>query len=281
MQVRQRKFFVRLSLLAPLLISSFFSTLAAKADEAGYVLTQRSKSFGDSYLYVSPSGLKMTNPTSGTGFIVQGATGNIIFYNDKTRTYYAMSFEQGKRKFELQKRKPMHWKPGGSRSIAGLRAKEFTVTSSSKGDMIAGDYWGALDIKAPAHVSELLSAKFGTPADSNLIPLQFSYVDPNGQAVTSLETYRQQATNVPSNYYTAPQGYKLAKNEVDVMMTDENKQIMNDIANDLGNTNSNTAASHIPAGGVTLPNGKTVSKDDVSKLVDSIRQAKQRQAAGQ
>jgi hypothetical protein len=278
MQVRQRKFFVRLSFLAPLLIS-FFAATQAKADEAGWVLTQRSKEFGDSYLYVSPSGLKMTNPTAGTGFIVDGQSGNMVFFNDKTRTYYAMSFEEGRRKFQSHQRKPMHWKPGGSRSIAGLRAKEFTVTSSTKGEMIAGDYWGAMDIKAPPHVAELLSAKFGTPADSNLVPLQFSYVDANGQAVTALETYRQQGTNVPSNYYRAPQGYKLAKSEVDVMMTDEHRQIMNDIANDLGNTSSNSATSHIPAGGITLPNGKTVSKDDVSRLVDSLRQSKEKQGA--
>jgi hypothetical protein len=278
MQVRQRKFFVRLSFLAPLLISAFFASLDAKADEAGWVLTQRSKQFGDSYLYVSPTGLKMSNPTAGTGFIVDGQSGNMIFFNDKTRLYYAMSFEEGRRKFQTKERKPVHWKPGGTREIAGLRAKEFTVTSSAKGEMIAGDYWGAVDIKAPPHVAELLSAKFGTPTESQLIPLAFTYVDASGQSIKALETYRQQATNIPSNYYQAPNGYRLAKSEVDVMMTDEHRQIMNDIANDLGNTNSTSATSHIPAGGVTLPNGKTVSKDDVSRLVDAVRQAKQRQA---
>jgi hypothetical protein len=250
--------------------------LKAQADEQGWVLTQRSSSLGDQYVYISPSGVKIQNAQQGVGTIVKAPSWDVLFFNDKTKSYYLMSYGQWKTKLAGNKSKIPHaaWSQGRSASIAGLRATQYVMKNSgaSKGpnEWVSAEYWVANDIKVNPKLSELLSTAYGTP-DNSCVPLRLTYKTAAGKAGTSLDTYREQATSIPTSYFNGPNGYQLAKSEVDVMMTNEHRQIMDDIAKDLGNTDTSRAAQHIPAQGMTLPNGKTYSREQIGRFVDALK----------
>jgi hypothetical protein len=250
--------------------------LKAQADEQGWVLTQRSSTLGDQYVYISPSGVKIQNAQQGVGTIVKAPSWDVLFFNDKTKMYFPMGYQQWKAKLAGNKNKipRASWTPGRTGSIAGLRASQYVMknTGGTKGpnDWVSAEYWVANDIKVNARLSELLSTAYGTP-DNSCVPLRLTYKTASGRAGVSLDTYREQATSIPSSYFNGPSNYQLAKSEVDVMMSKEQGQIMNDIANDLGKTDTNRAASHIPSQGMTLPNGKTYSREQIGRFVDALK----------
>jgi hypothetical protein len=274
-----------LVLLQACLLVGQASYSIARADEQGWVLTQRSKSLGDQYVYISPSGVKVQNAQQGVGTVVRAPNWDVLFFNDKSRLYFSMSYQQWKTKLAANKAKipPANWVTGRSGSIAGLKATQYVMKNAARprgpNDWVSAEYWVANDIKVNPRLSELLSTAYGTP-DNSCVPLRLSYRTAAGKTGMSLDTYREQATSIPTSYYNGPNGYQLAKSEVDVMMTNENRQIMNDIANDLGSTETNRAGNHIPAGGLKLPNGKTVSKDQITKFVDELK-ARQHSGSGQ
>lgn len=60
---------------------------AARADEQGWVLTQKSQNLGDQYVYISASGLKCVNPKAGFAMVTRAPDWNIVMFNDKTRVF--------------------------------------------------------------------------------------------------------------------------------------------------------------------------------------------------
>jgi hypothetical protein len=250
--------------------------LKAQADEQGWVLTQRSSTLGDQYVYISPSGVKIQNAQQGVGTIVRAPSWDVLFFNDKTRVYFPMSYQAWKGKLASKGGKFPHagWAQGRTGSIMGLRATQYnmknTGTPRSANEWVSAEYWVANDIKVNPKLSELLSTAYGTP-DNPCVPLRLTYKTASGKSGTSLDTYREQATSIPTSYFNGPTGYQLAKSEVEVMMTHEQGQIMNDIAKDLGNTDASRAANHIPTQGIKLPNGKTYSREQVSRYVDAFK----------
>jgi hypothetical protein len=77
-----------------------------------------------------------------------------------------------------------------------------------------------------------------------------------GAKKTLLDTYRTQQAPIPVSYFVCPTGYALAKSDAEVMMNDEQKQMFNDMAKDLGPDTPPTAASgagQAAAGGAASP----------------------------
>jgi hypothetical protein len=254
----------------------FGSATSASADEQGWVLTQRSIKFGDQYVYIGSNGIKVLNPIKGVGLVTTGPSWNVVFFNNKQRTYYAMSFDKWKARSGSTRAPRLNWSHPTPSSVKGLRANQYeyrlgVADAETRSKMKEATYWAATDIHVPARLSELLATTYGTP-DNQSIPLRFTYIDPQGRPETLLDTYQEQKTNIPASFFDTPQGYTAARSEADVLLDDQQRQIMNDIAKDLGDTgNASTAASHIPPQGVQLPNGRTVSKDDVNKFIDSLK----------
>jgi hypothetical protein len=275
-----------------------FSPVPALASQAGWVLTQRSKDYGDQYVYLSSSGVKCVNPRQGFGLVTKAPSWDVSFYNDKTKLYYSLTFSSWKRKLQAR-RKPLanlSWHKSQPGRIAGLRATKFTMTNpgSQQGSTgvkwLSADCWVADDIKVPPQLAEMLATTYGLPSTRS-VPLRVTYKDINGRSETILDTYQQQSAPVPDSYLTAPQGYRLAKSEMEVMMTDENKQLVDDIARDLGKEPPSYAPNessvkpsplagpggsiNIPSNGVTLPNGQSISKDEINKYIDAYKQYRQ------
>ena len=246
--------------LSALMLMVLAAVVPASADDKGWVLTQKSATLGDQYVYISSNGLKCYNPRAGFALVTHAPDWNITLYNEKTHVYYNTTLE--KWKGELQGRglnrdiQSAKWNKGTAGSISGLRATEYVMSGGntlhaphSKGharNISDATYWVSDDITVPPALSSLLSTAYGVPATQN-VPLRLTCTD-GGAKKTLLETYRTQQTPIPVSYFVCPSGYSPVKSDAEVMMNDEQKQIFNDMAKDLG-PDSGSAPAEAPAAG--------------------------------
>ncbi len=262
--------------------------LPARADESGWVLTQRSSALGDQYVYLTASGIKIINPRQGIGFIIKAPNWDVLcFFNDQTRSYYPLSYAQWKAKLASKKESlsQIQWTRGKTSTIAGLRATQYQMKKSAgapargPNDWLTAEYWVANEIKVSPKLADLLSTVYGTP-DNMSVPLKLIYKTVDGRNGAILDTYRQQITSIPASYFSSPTGYQLAKSEVAVMVTNEHRQLLEDLAKDLGRGDttslkkSKLSIDSVPAQGLTLPNGTTVSKEQINGFIDAFKQSR-------
>ncbi len=252
---------------------------SATAAEQGWVLTQRSRQLGDQYVYLSGDGLKCINPKQGIGLVTQAPNWHIEIFNNRTRLYYTLTFDAWKRKLTASANLPANitWNKAGTANIAGLRSTHYVMrrneSTGAGAKWLAADYWVADEIRVPPQLANMLSTVYGLPT-MQFVPLRLAYTDPGGNVETILDTYQQQSTALPASYFVVPSNCVLAKNEMEVMVSNENRHLINDIAHDLEKDPSAQAlnTNSIPTSGVTLPNGRTVSKQDISKYLNAFKQ---------
>jgi hypothetical protein len=267
--------------LATLLVITLLLQLPTPtiAAEQGWVLTQRSRQLGDQYVYLSGDGLKCINPKQGIGLVTQAPNWHIEVFNNRTRLYYSLTLDAWKKKLTARANLPANiaWNKAEAANIAGLRATHYVMRrngSTGQGTKwLAADYWVADDIRVPPQLANMLSTVYGLPT-MQFVPLRLAYTDPNGNVETILDTYQQQSTALPASYFVVPSNCTPAKNEMEVMVSNENRHLINDIAHDLEKDPSAQGlnSNSIPANGVTLPNGRTVSKQDISKYLNAFKQ---------
>lgn len=281
--------------LASIVCSVFLGTLTASASFAdpGWVLTQRSTKMGDQYVYISDQGMKISNPKVGFNLVTRAPNWDITMFNDKTRCFYETTADHYRAQISGRGSndadfKNSTWAKSGETNIGGLKATEYrmggkTVHAKNKQGAvvvksIAGaQYWVAADINIPPKLTELLAAAYGLPAQtSSCVPLRLKYSESNGDH-TVLDTYRVDKTPIPIAYFERPANYKLVQSDAEVMMNDDQKQIMNDMAKSLETdpqgAQLGAKLQKVRSGGATP--GQTFTKDDVSKLLDIFGKKKQ------
>jgi hypothetical protein len=265
------------------------SAIAAFA-EPGYVLTQRSTKMGDQYLYVSSEGIKITNPKAGFNLVSQAPNWDITLFNDKTHCFYQTTADRYRQ--QLLGRtgdsdfKNSSWSKMGDTYMLNMKATEFrmgtkTVRQKTKSGQIVNktitgaQYWVAADIQLPPKLTELLAAAYGLPAQqSQCVPLRLKYTD-GAKTSTVLDTYRVDKAPIPIAYFATPQGYKPVTSDAEVMMNDEQKQIMSDMAKDLGSDSQGSQLKNkIDAVRSGTADPKSFTKDDVNKLMDIFNKKK-------
>lgn len=226
-----------LTLIGPLSQPAF-------ADERGWVLTQRSTNFGDAYIYISPSGMKMVSPKLGCNIVTCAPGWSVAFYNDKTRQFYSTTYEKwtndltAKMASKGQSLSDLPWTRGSVGGVSGLKAIQYSIRNarlSPRGgarrqQVSAADCWVADEIQVPSQVSAMISKAYGLP-NTRSFPLRISLVT-NGNPQTVLDTYRAQSCAIPNTYFGVPAGYARASSEAEVMMDDEIKQMFNDLVSD-------------------------------------------------
>lgn len=228
-----------------------FCAAPALADEKGWVLTQRSAQFGDQYVYISPSGLKLVSPAKGINIVTSAPDWNVALYNDKNKSFYSTSFNKWMQDLDRklagrgQDMSDRKWTKSGSTKVAGQNATQYVTNGSPRMAKSASirhaDCWISEDIAVPAHIAQMLAKVYGLP-DTRTFPLKVSYVSNNGSLSSMLDTLSTQSCPFPPHYFGLPQGYKRAESEADVMIDDETRQILNDLAGDQP-TRQNSSAS--------------------------------------
>lgn len=229
--------------LAAFAIVALVSAAPARADDSGWVLTQRSANFGDQYVYVSPQGLKLVSPKQQVNIVTCAPSWNVCFYNDRTHSFYATTFQQwmaeldhklAGRGSDMSERK---WNKSSDSNIAGVKATEYVMNggyltpSTKKSSIRHANCWISEQITIPPQVSQMLAKVYGLP-DTRTFPLKVSYVNTSGALNNMLDTYRAQACPIPTSYFGVPSNYKRCASEAEVMMDDETKQIFNDMMSD-------------------------------------------------
>ena len=280
-----------------LLVSIVTSPVARATGDPGWVLTQKSVQFGDQYLYVTQSGMKVYNPRAGFAFVTHAPDWTCTLYNEKTRCFFQTTVDGWKA--EMQARgmstdaRSKNWIPGAKTTIAGLSASSFKMQGNTlhggrtKGAFYSSaDYWVADNIKVPTELSALMSTMYGVPP-TQCIPLRLTAVE-RGSARTMLDTYRMQQTSIPISYFVPPPGLTPVKSEAEVMMNGEQKQILNDMVRDLDDpsTRAPAPASSSPyiasptQSGAGGPAGQTINvgglnldKAKVQKIFDALKNA--------
>jgi len=181
-----------------------------------------------------------------------------------------------------------NWTPGAKTTIAGLTASSYKMQGNVlHGGRAKGTYYSSADYSSPikleflTKLSSMMSTMYGVPP-TQCVPLRFTAVE-RGTPKTMLDTYRMQQTSIPISYFVPPPGLTPVKSEAEVMMNDEQKQIINDMARDLDDPSTKTAAASSspytasPTGG---PSGQTINvgglnldKAKVQKLFDALKNA--------
>jgi hypothetical protein len=223
---------------------------AAMADERGWVLTQRSDKIGDQYVYVAPTGVKLVNPKIGYNIILCAPDWNVCMFNDKTKTFYSASYDAWMKEVSKavggkgNELKSGHWAKGSIGSVAGLKATTYTMQGGgAQKHLRTATCWVANEIIVPSQITELLAQTYGLP-DNKAYPLKLNCVDNSGKLNVMLDTYNSQVCQIPSSYFYLPNGYTRVASKEEVMVDDETKQILRDLANDSpGMSNQNSQAS--------------------------------------
>lgn len=277
------------------------ASVPALANDAGWVLTQKSANFGDQYLYISPSGMKCYNPRAGTAMVTKAPDWNVTLYNEKTRVYYQTTPDKWRQEIEAHGfRTDMAssaWARGAKSNICGLNATEYRMTGANtlhsgkkKSTNISGaTYWCSDDIKVPPQLSQLLATVYGLPTTQS-VPLRLTCVE-KGANRTILETYRSQAAAIPVSYFEPPTGLTPVKSDAEVMMNDEQKQIINDMARELDDVNarpSSSQSTYSPSGAPTATtsgaaaSGETINvgglnlnKEKLQKFIEALKKKPQ------
>jgi hypothetical protein len=295
-----------------MLMACFAASLpAALADEQGWVLTQRSDMVGDQYVYVAPSGVKLVNPKIGYNVILCAPDWNVCLYNDKTKLFYSVSYTQWIQ--EIRKQMGHHtsdlksgnWVKGAPTTICGMKASTYTMQGSPQRHLRNASCCVSSDIVVPRQITELLAESYGLP-DNKAFPLKVNSVSTSGKLTVQLDTYNSQACAIPASYFYMPQGYTRVNSKEEVMVDDDTKQILRDLANDSPGSSASAAAprqqqtfqqqtyqqpvasqySQPPAqqtqqpqqaaapatpGVIQLPNGQTLDREKMKKIIEAIK----------
>ncbi len=311
----------RISRISALCLSAaallgIFSSAPVNADDKGWVLTQKSATFGDQYVYISPNGMKVYKPQAQFAIVTHAPDWDITLYNDKTRVYYNTTLEKWRSELEAHRAdremENAKWTKVAYGNILGLRAAQYVMNGGGTLHVRHGrnrpehsirdaTYWVSEDITVPSALASLLSAAYGMPATQN-VPLRMTCTD-GGAKRTMLDTYRSQQTPIPISYFECPIGYALAKTEAEVWLNDEEKQMANDLARDLSpdtapsttasgqatapaSSAASTSSSATTAGTATAPGaasntinvgGLNLDKAKVQKFLENLRKQQQQQ----
>jgi len=234
------------------LVSAFsLTTGAALADEQGWVLTQRSDKIGDQYVYVAPSGVKLVNPKVGYNIVLCAPDWNVCIFNDKSKTYYSASYAQwmqevdkamGTKNTEL---KGGHWTRSAPSTICGLRSTSYIMQANGRRGVRNATCWVSNDIQVPPQITEMLAKTYGLP-DNKAYPLKLNTVDNAGHLAVQLDTYNSQTCAIPASYFYLPNGYTRVASKEEVMIDDDTKAILRDLASDSPGMSGNSTPAARP-----------------------------------
>ena len=143
-----------------------------------------------------------------------------------------MASAGGKRAQDMQSAR---WIKGKSGNISGLKATQYVMAGAGSGKLSAvkrASCWVSDEIEVPPPIADALNRAYGLP-NTKYFPLKVTYVTSRGQVKVALDTYRSATSNIPTAYFSAPSGYKLASSQAEIVMDDETRQILRDMAGDL------------------------------------------------
>lgn len=242
---------------------------------------------GDQYIYVCKSGFKWVSPKAGANIVTSAPQWTVTMFNDKTKQYFVTTFAKwksqmvqagGRRAKQMQ---AARWKKSGSGTISGLKATKYVMAGNPKGGSgkLSGvkraSCWVSDDIEVPGPIADMLSQAYGMPR-TKYYPLRVTYLTNRGQVKTALDTYRSSVCTIPPAYFGSPSGYQLASSQAEILMDDDTRQLLKDMAGELDGAPSKPTQKKAVAKKkqkqTATPKPKPGSTaDQLTKLLDSLK----------
>ncbi|MDR3612616.1 MAG: hypothetical protein P4L53_03565 [Candidatus Obscuribacterales bacterium] len=214
--------------------------LPALSIDGDYVLTQRSKKMGDQYSYLTPAGIRLTNPRSGTSIVSKAPRWDIELFNDKTHLMGQITHEKYKHQIAAtgthefisgqweRQRTPV--------TVCGLKCTEYRIKGAmqivlangardTNTGVVGGVYIVYDGIKLDPGLTELMTVAYGLPNLSSL-PLIMYWEMSDGSHSSRLETYRVDRTKIPLAFFDKPNGYKMASSSELVFLSPDQLEMM-------------------------------------------------------
>ena len=259
--------------------------MPSNAQVKGWTLTQRSEYMGDQYIYVCRTGFKWVSPKAGANIVTSAPNWSVTMFNDKTKQYFVTTFAKwksqmvstgGRRARQMQ---AARWRKSGSGTISGLKATKYVMAGPAKGGggKLSGvkraSCWVSDDIEVPGPIADMLSKAYGMPR-TKYYPLRVTYLTNRGQVKVALDTYRSSTCTIPATYFTSPSGYQLASSQAEILMDDDTRQLLRDMAGEVDsprpkNTAKKAVAKQKKSATPTPKPGSTA--DQLTKLLDSLK----------
>jgi len=214
--------------------------LPALSIDGDYVLTQRSFKMGDQYSYLTPAGVRLTNPRSGTSIVSKAPNWDIEVFNDKTHLMGQIKHDQYMHQIASTSTTEFvsgQWqRQKAPVTVCGLKCTEYKIKGTmqkvfangvrdANTGVVGGVYIVYDGIKLDPGLTELMSVAYCLPNLARL-PMIMYWEMSDGSHSSRLETYRVDKTKIPLAYFDKPNGYKMSSSAELVMLSPDQLEMM-------------------------------------------------------
>ncbi len=208
---------------------------AAAAKVPGWQIDYNSSFAGIVKIKFSDKAMNLKLEKMGLTVIAHAPKWNSLVYNEMNKKFMSMTDEQWKTKFASNFSKHRKVAPSEvkaeftkkTQKIEGLVATEIILKEKNpEGQVeIASDLWVAKSLTSPPQFKQFLSKALRVPADFQGTPLRIS-VNQKGKMVQALDAFKVAKVAVSEDDFKAMTGYKEVKNEINLMMDDDEGGMM-------------------------------------------------------
>ena len=266
------------------------STAPALSVGEDYVLTQKSLKMGDQYTYLTPNGVRLTNPRSGTSLVAKSPLWDIELFNDKTHLTGTVKHEKYKHQIAVSGTNEFisgQWeRQKAPVTICGLKCTAYKI----KGTMVKVLANGARDtntgivggvyivydgIKIAPGLADLMTSAYNVPYRDS-VPIAMYWEMSDGSHSPRLETYRVDKTTIPPAYFDKPFGYKPASSAELVMLSPDQLEMMEMMAKggDGAVVDAQNKLNSSSSNGVGTPgqSGIMYNQRDTREMLEKLKQ---------
>ena len=228
-----------LILLITLLISNAAPSAAANN---GWVIEQTRTLSGKARVYTSDHGRRFANIDAGYELVSSAPDWNVYMCNDRKKLYFPMVVGKELKArslslgllhgYVLNNADLIKWVKIRSTRYMGHPvdvwrgfydgSKTGTNGKSGPGFAYTVEFWVASDVSLAPQITAAYHVLLGWPKNVYYLPLRCIRIGKSGSKSTLLETQSFTAGCNSSDLFQVPKGYKLAHNEMDVIMNMDN-----------------------------------------------------------
>ena len=203
---------------------------AAAGKIQGWQIDYNSSFAGIVKIKFSDTAMNLKLEKMGLTVIAHAPKWNSLVYNEMNKKYMSMTDEQWKTKFASNFSKHRKVAPSDVKAeytkktekIEGLTATKIILKEKNPEGVVevSSELWVAKALLSPPQFKQFLSKALRVPADFQGTPLRIS-VNQKGKMVQALDAFKVAKVPINEDDFKALTGYKEVKNEINLMMDDD------------------------------------------------------------
>lgn len=233
-------------ILVSLLLLFYLCTGPARADDPGWSITQSGQIYGRSQFAITAKGFRTDCLDAGYTLVSAAPSWKIFLFNEKSKSYFPFNAEattnvsSGRtsllRTALMRNAEECYWRKAYKTKFKG---HDITVwRTAPKNPKVSKNFkvmelWTADEIPLAREIAAFDHKVNGLPKEMANLPLRCFAVASKRARSAFIETTSIEPGAFPVTKFRVPQGYKLARNEIDVVMnTDDLSNILEGIGGD-------------------------------------------------